>query len=227
MSLIVIGTDTGVGKTITCALLLNRYGNNMAYWKPIATGPSEERDSHVIKNLCGNVKILPERYNFPLPASPHLAARKANSYIDPAEVLLSFKMHQQEHDNRPLLIEGIGGLLVPLTDNGYLLADLLAEMELPCLLVSSTRVGTINHTLLTLEALRIRNLTLAGIILNGPPTQENQRAIESFGQVKIIGNIEPINPLSTNNIKKLSQKLDPKGFLEHYFQLKQAEVNSY
>lgn len=218
MSLIVIGTDTDVGKTITCAVLLTRYGdNNMAYWKPIATGPSEGRDTCVIESLCSGTEVLPERYLFPLPASPHLAAREANAKIDPAGVIRSFRAHLQSHPQRALLVEGIGGLLVPLTDNGYLLADLIAEMELTCLLVSSTRVGTINHTLLTLEALRTRDLPLAGIVLNGPPTHENRRAIESFGQVGIIGTVEHIDPLSVENIGETSRKFDPEGLLEPYF----------
>ena len=218
MSLIVIGTDTDVGKTVICAVLLTRYaGNGIAYWKPIATGPSEGRDTCVIESLCSGVEILPERYLFPLPASPHLAAREAHASIDPAEVIRSFRTYRQSHPQHPLLVEGIGGLLVPLTDEGYLLADLIAEMELTCLLVSSTRVGTINHTLLTLEALRTRDLPFAGIVLNGPPTHENQHAIESFGHVGIVGTVEPIDPLSVENVGESSRKLDPEGLLEPYF----------
>ncbi len=219
MSLVVVGTGTEIGKTITCALLLSRYAgtSKLTYWKPIATGSSEERDTQVIERLCGpEVDILQELYLFEHPVSPHLAARLAGKRIDPERVLKALETYQQENDGRTLIIEGIGGLLVPLTSNGYLLADLLDEMALPCLLVGSSTLGTINHTLLTIEALRSRELVLVGVVLNGPPHDENRRAIEEFGGVQIVSGIEPLSVLTPESVLQASRGFDRKALLESY-----------
>jgi len=219
MSLVVVGTGTEIGKTITCALLLSRYAgtSKLTYWKPIATGSSEERDTQVIERLCGpEVDILQELYLFEPPVSPHLAARLAGRRIDPERVLKALETYQQENDGRTLIIEGIGGLLVPLTSNGYLLADLLDEMALPCLLVGSSTLGTINHTLLTIEALRSRELVLVGVVLNGPPHDENRRAIEEFGGVQIVSEIEPLPILSPESVLQASRGFDRKALLESH-----------
>ena len=219
MSLVVVGTGTEIGKTITCALLLSRYAgtSKLTYWKPIATGSSEERDTQVIERLCGpEVDILQELYLFEPPVSPHLAARLAGRRIDPERVLKALETYQQENDGRTLIIEGIGGLLVPLTSNGYLLADLLDEMALPCLLVGSSTLGTINHTLLTIEALRSRELVLVGVVLNGPPHDENRRAIEEFGGVQIVSEIEPLPILSPESVLRASRGFDRKALLESH-----------
>ncbi len=219
MSLVVVGTGTEIGKTITCALLLSRYAamSKLTYWKPIATGSSEDRDTQVIERLCGHeVDILQELYLFEPPVSPHLAARLAGRRIDPERVLKALETYQQENDGRTLIIEGIGGLLVPLTSNGYLLADLLDEMALPCLLVGSSTLGTINHTLLTIEALRSRELVLVGVVLNGPPHDENRRAIEEFGGVQIVSEIEPLSILSPESVLQASRGFDRKALLESH-----------
>ena len=219
MSLVIIGTGTEIGKTITSAVLLTRYTDhcNPAYWKPIATGSAEGRDTDVIRSLCGNsVEVLEERYLFAPPVSPHLAARQAGEVILPVEVFKSLQTHRQAHRERALVIEGIGGLLVPLTDEGYLLADLLQKLELPCLLVASSALGTINHTLLTLEALRLRQLTLAGVVLNGPPNQENRRAIEKFGEVAVVSEIEPMGTPTPERVAEASTRFDPNGVLQGF-----------
>ncbi len=219
MSLVVVGTGTEIGKTITCAMLLTRYAEifKLAYWKPIATGSAEDRDTSRIERLCGpEVDILQESYLFEPPVSPHLAARLAGKRIDPEQVVQALKTYQQESDGRALVIEGIGGLLVPLTAEGYLLADLLEAMSLPCLLVASSTLGTINHTLLTLEAMRSRDLELVGVVLNGPRNRENRLAIEEFGCVQIIGEMEPIDPLSPQSVLRASRGFDRKALLESY-----------
>jgi len=219
MSLVVVGTGTEIGKTITCAVLLSRYAGSfkLAYWKPIATGSAEDRDTLVIERLCGyGVNILQESYLFEPPVSPHLAARLAGKRIHPERVVKVLETYQQENDGRALVIEGIGGLLVPLSADGYLLADLLEEMSLPCLLVASSTLGTINHTLLTLEAMRSRDLELVGVVLNGPRNHENRLAIEEFGSVQIIGEMEPIDPLSPQSVLRASRGFDRKALLESY-----------
>lgn len=222
MSLAVIGTDTEIGKTITCAVLLARYATckRLGYWKPIATGSAQGRDTLVVKGFCGHmVDILEECYLFKPPVSPHLAARQTGQKINPKKVIADLRAHHRADSQRSLVVEGIGGLLVPLTEEGYLLADLIREMDLACLLVTSSRLGTINHTLLTLEALGSRDLKLAGVVLNGPPSRENRRAIEKFGKAEIVGEIEPMDPLSRESILLASRRMDSKGVLDPHFGL--------
>ena len=219
MSLVVVGTGTEVGKTITCAVLLSRYGgiSRLAYWKPIATGSAQDRDTLVIKRLCAHqVDILQEFYLFEPPVSPHLAARLARKRIHPEKILEALGTYQRQNSRRALIIEGIGGLLVPLTAAGHLLADLLKEMSLPCLLVASSTLGTINHTLLTIEAMRSRDLNLVGVVLNGPRNRENRLAIQKFGKAKIISEIEPMKALSQESVARASRGFDRRGLLKSY-----------
>lgn len=219
MSLVVVGTGTEIGKTITCAVILARYssGLRLAYWKPVATGSAQERDTQVIKRLCTDrAEILQESYLFEPPVSPHLAARQAKKRVRPERIIEALSTHQKKDSRRALIIEGIGGLLVPLTSGGYLLSDLVQEMALPCLLVASSRLGTINHTLLTIEAMRSRDLNLVGVVLSGPENRENRQAIHKFGQVPIIGQIRPIHPLSPENVGRAARGFDRKALLESY-----------
>ncbi len=219
MSLVVVGTGTEVGKTITCAVMVARFSSDLrlAYWKPVATGSAETRDTLEIERLCGHqAEILQESYLFEAPLSPHLAARLENKRIRPERIIESFSTHQKKDAGRALIIEGIGGLLVPLTSGGYLLADLIQEMALPCLLVASSTLGTINHTLLTIEAIKSRNLELVGVVLNGPENRENRQAIHTFGQVPIIGQIRPIHPLSPENVGRAARGFDRKALLKSY-----------
>ncbi len=219
MSLVVVGTGTEIGKTITCAVLLSRYSeiSSLAYWKPIATGSAQDRDSLVIKRLCAHqVEILQESYLFEPPVSPHLAARLARKRIRPERILEALGTYQRQKSGRALIIEGIGGLLVPLTAGGHLLADLLQEMSLPCLLVASSTLGTINHTLLTIEAMRSRDLNLVGVVLNGPLNRENRLAIQKFGKAKIISEIEPMKALSKESVARASRGFDRRALLKSY-----------
>ena len=211
MSLFVVGTGTGVGKTITCAVLLARHGKRLrlAYWKPVATGAREERDAELVRRIAGRfAAILPEEYLFDPPLSPHLAARLAGASIEPDRLLEALVRYGVEDARRSLVIEGAGGLLVPLTDRGYLLANLLEDFHLPCLLVASSALGTINHTLLTLEALRSRRIEIAGAVLSGPSNPENRRAIERFGRVEVVGEISPIRPVGPAGILRAAKSFD-------------------
>ena len=219
MSLVVVGTGTEVGKTITCAVLLSRYARtaSLAYWKPIATGSSQDRDTLAIKRLSAHqVEILQEFYLFEPPVSPHLAARWARKRILPERIVAALRTHQRRNSGRALVIEGIGGLLVPLTATGHLLADLLKEMALPCLLVASSTLGTINHTLLTIEAMRSRDLRLVGVVLNGPRDRENRLAIQKFGKAQIVGEIEPMETLSRESVALASRGFDRRALLKSH-----------
>ncbi len=221
MSLVVVGTDTEVGKTVVSAVLLARYGrrHRLAYWKPVATGAAEERDADRVKRWVGHlVDILPETYLFDPPLSPHLAARLSRETINPERILEDLLLHGVADTRRNLVIEGIGGLLVPLTDDGYLLMHLLKELHLPCLLVARSTLGTINHTLLSLEAVRSRHLDLVGVVLSGPRNKENRAAIERFGDVEIIAEVEPIARLGAKSIARAARKFDRRARLKRYFE---------
>jgi len=219
MSLFVTATGTEVGKTVTSAVILARYGKSLdlAYWKPIATGAIDDRDTNEIKRLCGNlVDVLEESYLFEPPVSPHLAAKLARTSISPERILEHLVAHALQDKERNLVIEGIGGLLVPVTNSGYLVSHLAQDLHLPCLVVADSGLGTINHTLLTLEAVRSRDIELVGVVLNGPRNRENRRAIERFGEVKIIGEIEPIRPLTRKGVLRAAQRFDRRALLKKY-----------
>jgi dethiobiotin synthase len=219
MSLVVLGTGTGVGKTVTCAVLLTRYAKNLrlGYWKPVQTGCDADSDSRTVRELTGHaVDILPEAYAFPEPLSPHLAARLAGAAIDPERILETLVAHALDDRARSLVIEGVGGLLVPLTDSGYLLADLCRDMHLPCVLVAESTLGTINHTLLTLEAIRARHLELAGVVLSGPENSENRRAIERFGRVEVVSEVREVRPLTPAGVLHATGTFDRSARLLAY-----------
>jgi malonyl-CoA O-methyltransferase len=219
MSLVVVGTGTEVGKTVASALILQRYGaaGNLAYWKPVASGASEGRDTETVARLVSNpVAVLQETYLFSQPLSPHLAARLEGRSIDPRQILERFDLLTRENPERSLLVEGVGGLMVPLTDEGDLLVDLLMQMALPCLVVALSGLGTINHTLLTLSALRARGLEIAGVLLNGPTNPENHLAIATFGDVEVVGELEHLDPLDATSLARAAKSFDPMGLLASY-----------
>ncbi len=221
MSVFVTATGTEIGKTIACAVILARYGPSLdlGYWKPIATGAVDGRDTLEVKRLCGHVAdILEESYLFAPPVSPHLAARKARRPIVPDHILEQLVAHALEDRERSLVIEGIGGVHVPITSSGYMVSHLAQDLHLPCVVVASSTLGTINHTLLTLEALRTRKIDIAGVILNGPRDRENRRAIEEYGQVEVVGEIEPIRPLTRAGVRKAARRFDRRAKLRKYFE---------
>jgi len=115
------------------------------------------------------------------------------------------------------IVEGIGGILVPLTDSGYLMAELTRRLKLPCVLVARSTLGTINHTLLSIESLRRRKIPLLGVFINGPKNRDNRNAIERFGDVPVLGEIERIATLTTSSIAAAARKLDRKATLKPHF----------
>ena len=178
-------------------------------------GDAPDRDAAVVARLLGpEVEVLPETYLFPDPLSPHLAARLVGATIEPARVLADLERHRSSGSvpSRALVVEGVGGLLVPLTDDGYLLADLLVAARLPCLLVARSTLGTINHTLLSLEALRAREIGIAGVVLNGPSNRENRRAIERLGRIAVVAEVPPLT-LDRAGIAAAARDFDPEGRL--------------
>ena len=221
MSLVVIGTDTEIGKTVVSAVVLARYarGRKLAYWKPLATGAEGDTDTQLVRKWVGHrVDILEESYLYDPPVSPHLAARLASRPIDPELILNQLVEHGLEDPQRNLVVEGIGGLHVPITAGGYLLSHLLSDMHLPCLLATRSGLGTINHTLLTLEAMRKRKLDLAGIVMVGPKDKENKAAIEKYGEVKVTAELEWLPRLGRTSIERAARRFDTRGRLKRYFE---------
>lgn len=183
----VTGTDTGVGKTLVAACLARAWGAR--YWKPIQTGTaSEPEDSATVAALAGldDGRVHPPGYRFAAPLAPLPAAEREGALIDLSALPLP------PGDGRPLVVEGAGGLLVPVTGDA-LMTDLIARLGLPVLLVARSTLGTINHTLLSLEALRRRGIAVAGVVLNGPPDPGNRALIERFGRVRVVAEIPPLS----------------------------------
>ena len=214
MSIFVVGTDTEIGKTVVSALIcakLREHGP-LAYWKPVASGAIEGRDVEEVSRLSG-VEVIEETYLFQDPLSPHLAARIEERRVDPARLTARFRQLLEESPGRGLVIEGIGGIHVPLNDDGYLWSDWMQELDLPSVVVARSTLGTINHTLMTLECLRSRGLSVVGVILNGPINPENRSAIRNFGSVPILGQLLPQDPLDLDGLAISAKSLDLEGRL--------------
>jgi dethiobiotin synthetase len=196
----VTGTDTDVGKTVISAWLVARLGAN--YWKPVQAGNHPETDSEVVRRLTevAPERILQEAYVLPEPIAPHEAAHRAGLTIDMQKLVLPAS-------DRPLVVEGAGGLLVPLTDTAFVV-DLADQLELPIVLVTRSTLGTINHTLLSIEAIRRRGLPLAGVVVNGPETPHNRAAIERYGQVEIIAEIPWLDQVTPATLRAIQPELD-------------------
>ncbi|MCP4934334.1 MAG: dethiobiotin synthase [bacterium] len=182
------GTDTDVGKTIAAAWLMLKL--DAAYWKPVQVGRHQESDEQVVRRLTGfpEEAFARSSYVFPDPLSPHYAAERCGAHIDMEQI----KLPSYEE---PLIVEAAGGVLVPLNENA-LMVDLMVQLALPVILVARTGLGTINHTLMSLEALRARDLTITGVILNGNEMPHNTQAIETYGKTRILGQIPPLAPLT-------------------------------
>ncbi|MEO8300644.1 MAG: dethiobiotin synthase [Rhizomicrobium sp.] len=185
MRFVVTGTDTDVGKTVFCAGLAGLLG--ASYWKPVQAGfPT---DSQTVAALAG-VEILPEAYRLKLAASPHQAAEAQGITIDPGGLV---------PPDGPVVIEGAGGLMVPLTRQA-LFIDVFARWQIPLILCARTRLGTINHTLLSLAAIRARSIPLHGVAFIGEANEESERIITEMGAVKRLGRLPLIEPLTPGRL---------------------------
>ena len=185
MRFVVSGTDTNIGKTVFCAGLAGMLGAR--YWKPVQAGLPG--DSDVVAELAG-VEIVPEAYVLQMPASPHQAAAEEDIAIDPDSLT---------PPDGPVVIEGAGGLMVPLTRQ-VLYIDVFARWKLPLILCARTRLGTINHTLLSIEAVRRRDIPLHGVAFIGEPNDESEKIICEIGKVKRLGRLPVIEPLTPGRL---------------------------
>ncbi|WP_295556425.1 dethiobiotin synthase [uncultured Hyphomicrobium sp.] len=185
---IVTGTDTGIGKTVFAAALAGAL--QAAYWKPIQCGLDGGGDSERVRALSGLPpgRILPEAYRLQMPASPHRAAE-----AEGIEISVS-KLRLPEIDG-PLVVEGAGGLMVPV-NRQTLTIDVFASWRLPVILVARTALGTINHSLLSIEALNGRNIPILGIAFVGDEIADTERTIVEMGNVRRLGRLPLLDALT-------------------------------
>ncbi len=190
---IVTGTDTDVGKTVFAAALVGALGGY--YWKPVQAGLSEGSDAQTVARLSGlpRAHVLAEAYRLTTPCSPHRAAIIDGVEIDPACLVLPVAPG-------PLIVEGAGGALVPLS-RGLLYADLFANWQKPVIIVARAGLGTINHSLLTIEALRVRDVPIHGIAFIGDAHQDSAEIVCEISGVKQLGRLPHLQSL---NAKALS-----------------------
>src|SRR5215472_6927886 len=194
--LFVTGTDTGVGKTVVSAALMLRLRStaSVRYWKPIQTGIEQDDDTATVTWLagCSASELVTSGVRLRHPVSPHLAARLNGTSIDLAPLEDIF--NEASRSTR-VVVEGAGGALVPVNDVQFMI-DLMARLDLPTVIAARSTLGTINHTLMTIEALRRRSVTIAGVVMVGPPNADNRRAIEQYGGVRVLGEMPPFEQLS-------------------------------
>ncbi|NMN89262.1 dethiobiotin synthetase [Novosphingobium sp. SG916] len=185
------GTDTGIGKTVFSAALAGALGAH--YWKPVQSGLDDGADRDAVATLAQlpPERVLPEAYRLTQPLSPHRAAELDGLQIDPA------RLAPPELDN--LVVEGAGGALVPIT-RGTLYADLFAWWNLPVIIVARTGLGTINHSLLTVEALRARGVPIHGIAFVGAANEDNEQTIAAMGKVRRLGRLDRLDPLTPQTL---------------------------
>lgn len=186
--LVVTGTDTDIGKTVFAAGLAGALGAH--YWKPIQAGVDPLGDKERVAALSGLPadRILPEAYRLATPASPHLAAR-----IDRVDISLD-RLALPRVDG-PLVVEGAGGVLVPINES-LLMADLFAYWGQPVILCARTGLGTINHSLLSIEALRARGVLVVGIAFIGDRHEDNERIIPHLAGLPCLGRLPMLDPLN-------------------------------
>ncbi len=196
----VTGTDTGVGKTVISAIFVAglRKTRAVKYWKPIQTGIEEDDDTETVRMLgnCSEDEILREGIRLERPLSPHLSARLAGRPFSISDVL---KYLPTSADKEFWVVEGAGGVLVPLNETEFMI-DFVKALDLAAVVVSRSGLGTINHTLMTIESLRGRGIDVAGVVMNGEPNYENLAAIEEYGKIGVLASVPVLRPLTRESV---------------------------
>ncbi|TIX19912.1 dethiobiotin synthase, partial [Mesorhizobium sp.] len=192
MQIVVTGTDTGIGKTVFAAGLTGLLDG--IYWKPVQAGIQEETDSEVVSLLAGlsTDQVLPEAWRLREPLSPHRAAELDGVEIDAGQLALP-------KTDRPLVVEGAGGLMVPV-NRRTLYIDVFAQWNAPVVLCARTMLGTINHTLLSIEALRARSIPLLGVVFIGDRMVDTQKTIVQMGKVRVLGRLPFLQSLTPGTL---------------------------
>jgi dethiobiotin synthase len=185
------------------------------YWKPIQTGIEQDDDTATVTWLagCSAAELLTSGVRLRHPVSPHLAAKLSGTAIDLPPLEDTFN---EASRSARIVVEGAGGALVPVNDIQFMI-DLMARLDLPAIITARSTLGTINHTLLTIEALRRRSLTIAGVVMVGPPDADNREAIEQRGGVHVIGELPIFEPLTPQRLAAWAiTELDRDGHLVEF-----------
>lgn len=194
---IVTGTDTGIGKTVFSAGLVQALG--ATYWKPVQAGLEDETDSEFVARLSGR-PTLAERYRLTIPASPHLAAEADEVAIELGELSLP-------QVDGALVVEGAGGVMVPV-NREHLMLDLFAQWNAPVILCARTALGTINHSLLSLQALRTAGCRVLGVTFIGDAEPLVEDTIAQMGDVPYLGRLPMIDPLTPDTLAQAFAAID-------------------
>lgn len=193
-AIVVTGTDTDIGKTVFAAALAGALGAH--YWKPVQAGTDDagctDRDRVAQLSGLSEDRFVPSAYDLATPASPHIAAEIDGVTIDPARLALP-------QVSGPLVVEGAGGTLVPLRRD-LLYADMFAAWGAPVVLVARTALGTINHSLLSIEALRSRGVPILGVAFVGDAVEDSEAIIAAMGKVKRLGRLPFVDPLAADSL---------------------------
>jgi dethiobiotin synthetase len=187
----VTGTDTGVGKTLVAAILMTGMKSGY-YWKPIQSGPPW--DTRTVREMTGLAadRFLPETYRLKHPLSPHAAARREGVRIRLDDLRIPAQADK-------LVVEGAGGIMVPINED-HLVLDLVKKLALPVILVARSTLGTINHTLLSLDVLNRNGLEVIGVVMSGSKDPSNKDAIETHGKTRVILEIEPMRTITRETL---------------------------
>lgn len=196
----ITGTDTDVGKTVAAAWAMLHLDAD--YWKPTQSGLEPPTDMDVMTTITGfgEDRFHEETYRLTQPLSPHEAAKRDGIEID-------MNVFDLPKTSRPVIVEGAGGLMVPLNKD-CLVIDLIKQLNLPAILVCRSGLGTINHTLLSLEAIRSRNIEIAGVIINGEKAPHNRQAIEEYGSVPVIAEIDRLDTVDKDSLLAIKPEID-------------------
>ncbi len=205
------GTDTGVGKTLVASILVNKL--NAIYYKPIQCGldANGNKDSDIVNKICKNKTILQETYFFKKPLSPNIAAKIEDRKVE----IKNFKNIFKKKIKKEILIEGAGGLYVPI-NNKFVMIDLIKFFKLPVILVCRTKLGTINHTLLSISLLKQKRIKLHGLVFSGDDEPKTISTIKKFGkiilgrEIKVLAHIpfkSKINKQVVDDMKGLFRKI--------------------
>jgi dethiobiotin synthetase len=205
VKLFVTGIGTDVGKSVVSSVLIEAFGTD--YWKPVQTG---DKDTDFVSGLVSRKFTLhPPAYTFQTPASPHYAAQLEGVTVTKEKLLFP-----QTGNN--LIVEGAGGLLVPLS-NELLVVELIQQLQLPVILVSMHYLGSINHTLLSIEALKTRNIPLLGIVFNGNENVVSEKAILDFGNTTMLARINDEPEMNKAVVLKYAESFRNNDFIQFLF----------
>lgn len=201
----ITGIGTEIGKTVVSSILTEYLQAD--YWKPIQSGDLHFSDTMKVQSLISNAKSYfhPERYRLNSPLSPH-----ASAALDGVQIKLSDFILPQTSNH--LIVEGAGGLMVPLNDQ-YLMLDLIQQLQIPVILVSRNYLGSINHTILSIEALKHRKIPIAGIVINGESNPATESFIENYSRLPVLLRVGNFTDVTRETIKQFVNLLDSKLFI--------------